>query len=130
MINAGEGGILVTDDADLVARAVIMSGAYEHNWKKHAVLHEAFERWQNNLPLYNLRMNNLSAVVIRPQLPELARRVADGRANHDYVAARLNGSAYFEVPDKLAPEELSIWLRRVLGMAHRSSSCYHFSKAC
>ncbi len=33
MINAGEGGILITDDADLVARAVIMSGAYEHNWK-------------------------------------------------------------------------------------------------
>ena len=32
LINSGEGGILVTDDADLVARAVIMSGAYEHNW--------------------------------------------------------------------------------------------------
>jgi hypothetical protein len=35
LVNAGEGGILITDDADLVARAVIMSGAYEHNWKKH-----------------------------------------------------------------------------------------------
>ena len=39
MINAGEGGILITDDADLVARAIIMSGAYEHNWKKHPVSH-------------------------------------------------------------------------------------------
>ncbi len=44
MVNAGEGGILVTDDADLVARAIIMSGAYEHNWKKHPVLHEACAR--------------------------------------------------------------------------------------
>ena len=35
LVNAGEGGILITDDADLVARAVIMSGAYEHNWTKH-----------------------------------------------------------------------------------------------
>ena len=35
LVNAGEGGILITDDADLVARAVIMSGAYEHNWAKH-----------------------------------------------------------------------------------------------
>jgi hypothetical protein len=34
LVNAGEGGILITDDADLMARAVIMSGAYEHNWKQ------------------------------------------------------------------------------------------------
>ncbi|MGR3621703.1 DegT/DnrJ/EryC1/StrS family aminotransferase [Pseudophaeobacter sp.] len=113
MINAGEGGILITDDADLVARAVIMSGAYEHNWQKHkaprgdnsAELAEAFAKWQNQLPLYNLRMSNLSAVVIRPQLPELARRVRDGLKNHDYVAARLNSSAYFDVPAPLAPEQ-------------------------
>ncbi|WP_170446674.1 DegT/DnrJ/EryC1/StrS family aminotransferase [Ruegeria arenilitoris] len=112
MINAGEGGILVTDDADLVARAVIMSGAYEHNWKKHKGPHGqntpdlelAFARWQNKLPLYNLRMSNLSAAVIRPQLPELARRVRDGLANHDYVAQRLNSSPHVHVPDPLTPE--------------------------
>jgi dTDP-4-amino-4,6-dideoxygalactose transaminase len=105
LVNAGEGGILITDDADLVARAVIMSGAYEHNWKKHAVLHEAFARWQNRLPLYNMRMQNLSAAVIRPQLPEVARRVRDGRTNHDYVAAALNSSPWLNVPDALPPEE-------------------------
>ncbi|KUJ82204.1 DegT/DnrJ/EryC1/StrS family aminotransferase [Ruegeria profundi] len=112
MINAGEGGILITDDADLVARAVIMSGAYEHNWKKHKGPHgdnspeleQAFARWQNQVPLYNLRMNNLSAAVIRPQLPELARRVRDGLSNHDYVAERLNTSPHIDVPAPLAPE--------------------------
>ncbi|SLN57474.1 Putative pyridoxal phosphate-dependent aminotransferase EpsN [Falsiruegeria litorea R37] len=104
MINAGEGGILITDDADLVARAIIMSGAYEHNWKKHPVLQDSFAKWQNQLPLYNLRMSNLSAAVIRPQLPELARRVTDGLANHDYVAARLGTSPYITVPAPLAPE--------------------------
>lgn len=113
LLNAGEGGILISDDADLVARAVIMSGAYEHNWKKHgthaaqdqADLEAAFVRWQNKLPLYNLRLNNLSAAIIRPQLGEMARRVADGRRNHDYVAARLSLSPWIEVPEKLAPEE-------------------------
>ncbi|MBO9435506.1 aminotransferase class I/II-fold pyridoxal phosphate-dependent enzyme [Ruegeria sp. R13_0] len=112
MINAGEGGILITDDADLVARTVIMSGAYEHNWKKHKTPHgdnspeleQVFARWQNKLPLYNLRMSNLSAAVIRPQIPELARRVRDGLANHDYVAERLNSSDYIDVPAPLAPE--------------------------
>ncbi len=108
MINAGEGGILVSDDADLVAQAVIMSGAYEHNWKKHSgspELEQAFARWQNRLPLYNLRMSNLSAAVIRPQIPELARRVRDGLANHEYVADRLNTSPYIDVPAPLAPEQ-------------------------
>ncbi|UWQ76246.1 DegT/DnrJ/EryC1/StrS aminotransferase family protein [Leisingera sp. M658] len=112
MVNAGEGGILITDDADLIARAVIMSGAYEHNWKKHKGPHgentpdleQAFAKWQNQLPLYNLRMSNLSAAVIRPQLPELARRVRDGLANHDYVAERLNASPFFDVPEPLVPE--------------------------
>lgn len=104
LINAGEGGLMVTNDADLVARAIIMSGAYEANWKKHNVLHEAVEKWQNKLPLYNVRLSNLSAAVIRPQLPHLARRVADGRRNHDHVAAQLNASPWIEVPDPLGPE--------------------------
>jgi len=112
LLNAGEGGILITDDADVVARAVIYSGAYEHMWRKHlapgdnsAALEDAFARWQNKLPLYNLRMSNLSAAVIRPQIPEIARRVTDGRRNHDHVAAQINASPWIAVPDKLPPEE-------------------------
>jgi len=104
LLNAGEGGIMITDDPDLIARAVIMSGAYEHNWKKHSVLHEALARWQNKLPLYNLRLNTLSAAIIRPQLDELPRRVRDGRRNHDHVAALLNASPWITVPEKLGPE--------------------------
>lgn len=104
LINAGEGGILVTDDPDLIARAVIMSGAYEHNWKKHPVLHDAFARWQNALPLYNLRLNNISAAIARAQIAEIPRRVRDGRANHDHVAAQLNRSPWFDVPDRLPQE--------------------------
>lgn len=105
MVNAGEGGILITDDADLVARAIIMSGAYEHNWKKHPVLLDAFSRHQNKLPLYNLRLNNLSAALIRPQLDALPQRVRDGRRNHDYVAERLNACSFIDVPAPLDGEE-------------------------
>lgn len=105
LINAGEGGIMVTDDPDLVARAIIMSGAYEHNWQKHPVLQEAFAKWQNQLPLYNLRLGNLSAAIIRPQLAEVPRRVRDGRRNHDAVAAKLNTSSWLQVPDKMPAEE-------------------------
>jgi hypothetical protein len=50
-------------------------------------------------------MQNLSAAVIRPQLPEVARRVAQGRANHDHVADRLNESPWLSVPPPMGPEE-------------------------
>ncbi len=104
LVNAGEGGIMVTDDPELAARAIIMSGAYEQNWKKHPGLQNSFGHWQNKLPLYNLRMQNLSAAVIRPQLPLVAERVAKGLANHDYVAGRLNSTTTLHVPPALPQE--------------------------
>lgn len=105
LVNAGEGGILITDDPELAARCVIMSGAYESNWKKHPGMQNSYMLWQNKLPLYNMRMQNLSAAVIRPQLPEVAGRVAKGRAGHDRVADQLNTSAWLAVPPALPPED-------------------------
>ena len=104
LVNAGEGGILITDDPELAARCIIMSGAYEENWKKHPGLQNSFGHWQNRLPLYNMRMANLSAAVIRPQLPEIAGRVTKGRANHDHVADALNTCAWLNVPPPLPGE--------------------------
>lgn len=105
LVNAGEGGILITDDPEIAARCVIMSGAYETNWKKHPGMQNSYMLWQNRLPLYNMRMQNLSAAVIRPQLPLVADRVAKGRAGHDRVAEVLNTSVHLSVPPALAPEK-------------------------
>ncbi|MBC7738056.1 MAG: aminotransferase class I/II-fold pyridoxal phosphate-dependent enzyme [Candidatus Saccharibacteria bacterium] len=105
LVNAGEGGILITDDPEIAARCVIMSGAYESNWKKHPGMQNSYMLWQNKLPLYNMRMQNLSAAVIRPQLPLVADRVAKGRAGHDRVADQLNNCPWLTVPPALAPEQ-------------------------
>ncbi len=110
LVNAGEGGILVTDDPDLLARAVIMSGAYEHTWAQHLAeddseLKAAFARWQNKLPLYNLRLSNLSAAVIRAQLDDIPRRVREGREKHDRLAAQLDASPWFDLPPALPKED-------------------------
>ncbi|MCX7559803.1 aminotransferase class I/II-fold pyridoxal phosphate-dependent enzyme [Sulfitobacter sp. F26204] len=104
MLNSGEGGILITNDEDLIAQAVIMSGAYEHNWKKHPVLGKVFTKWQNRLPLYNMRLNTLSAALIRPQLDALTQRVKRGRRNHDHVARILDGCPWIDVPTALPAE--------------------------
>ena len=104
LVNAGEGGMLVTRDPDVIARAVIMSGAYEHNWKKHAITSDRFSHWQNRLPLYGLRMSNLAAAVALAQISDVPRRARRGRENHDRLAASLNASTRFSVPAAL-PEE-------------------------
>jgi dTDP-4-amino-4,6-dideoxygalactose transaminase len=112
LVNAGEGGMLITDDPELLARAVLMSGAYEYNWRKHVdstgsrspELDAAFTKWQNQLPLYNMRMQNLSAAVVRSQIPEIPRRCEAGLTNHDYVAAQLKASGWFDVPSPLPGE--------------------------
>ena len=104
MLNAGEGGLLVTNDADLAARAAIMSGAYERNWARHALPASTAARHQGRLPLYNLRMGNIAAAVIRPQVAELPRRVEAGRRNHDRVAARLRAHPAVTVPAPLPRE--------------------------
>ena len=104
LINAGEGGMLIASDPDLVARAIIMSGAYEHNWEKHGIVNARFVEWQNKLPLFGLRMNNLSAAVALSQLPDVPRRARNGRENHDYLAAKLTASGLFQVPKPLPQE--------------------------
>ena len=104
LVNAGEGGMLVSRDPDLVARAIIMSGAYEHNWKKHAIVNDRFRHWQNRLPLYGLRMNNLSAAVALSQIDDIPRRARKGRENHDYLATGLIASGWFDVPASLPQE--------------------------
>ncbi|WP_425531541.1 DegT/DnrJ/EryC1/StrS family aminotransferase [Kordiimonas marina] len=104
LLNAGEGGILVTADEDIIAQTILLSGAYEHNWTKHPVVSDRFAYWQNRLPHYNMRMNNLSAAVVLPQVAEIPRRVAEGRARYGQVAAILSRAPWFDVPRALPHE--------------------------
>lgn len=74
-INSGEGGLLVTDDDDLAAQAILMSGSYmmygQHSLRPSS---EVFERWRYVAPNFSLRMSNLAAALLRPQLGMLAER--------------------------------------------------------
>ena len=104
LLNSGEGGMLITDDPDCFAKAVVMSGAYEHNWEKHHGERHFFEKWQNQLPLYNMRLNNLSALIVDSQIPYLDERIENGRRNHDIAAKKLSHSEWIHVPEKFKHE--------------------------
>ncbi|MEL6693690.1 MAG: aminotransferase class I/II-fold pyridoxal phosphate-dependent enzyme, partial [Pseudomonadota bacterium] len=104
LLNSGEGGIMVTDDPELMARAIMMHGSYEDKWQHHDIPADVMARVQNNMPMFGLRLNTLSAVLIRAQLEHLDQRVLDGRRNHDHVAKRLQALNSVKVPAAYAAE--------------------------
>ncbi len=74
-INSGEGGLLVTDDSELMARAIIHSGSYML-YDRHSARPplEIFEGLKMMVPNYSCRMDNLRAAILRPQLKNLDRQ--------------------------------------------------------
>ena len=89
-VNAGEGGLLVTDDEDIAAQAVLYSGSYML-YAQHAARPplEVFERYKHTIPNFSMRMTNLAAAVVRPQLRLLAERAIKWNERHDLLAAEL-----------------------------------------
>ncbi|MEP7056745.1 MAG: aminotransferase class I/II-fold pyridoxal phosphate-dependent enzyme [Caldimonas sp.] len=67
--NSGEGGLLVTDDEDVAAQAILLSGSYMLYASHLSRPSDAvFERWKYVTPNFSLRMSNLAAAIARPQL--------------------------------------------------------------
>lgn len=71
-MNSGEGGLLVTNDEQLIARAILYSGSYML-YDKHTSRPDvdAFAPFTELTPNYSCRMDNLRASILRPQLAEL-----------------------------------------------------------
>ena len=89
-INSGEGGFLISDDAEVMARAVLLSGSYML-YARHSAAPgpEAFEAVRLETPNISGRMDNLRAAILRPQLPLLADRVARWEARYRELEAGL-----------------------------------------
>ena len=93
-INSGEGGLLISADAEAMARAVILSGSYML-YERHgaAPAPEVFERVKYLTPNMSSRMDNLRAALLRPQLKALPEQVARWNTRYLAVAAGLAGVA-------------------------------------
>lgn len=93
-INSGEGGFLITDDAEVAAKAILLSGSYMLYGKHRAAPpEEVFQRIRLQVPNVSGRMDNLRAAILRPQLPLLADRVARWEARYRRLEAGLAGTA-------------------------------------
>ena len=100
MLNSGEGGFLCTDSEEYAARAACYAGCYEKLYEQHVVAPPAvvFDAVKLETPNYSLRMNELAAACIRPQIDNLEDRVAAYNKRYARVVERLAGCKYMSIP--------------------------------
>jgi len=103
LINAGEGGMLVTDDPELAAHCILAAGSYELLYQQHLARpdDDVFEKIKLRIPNYSLRMNNLTAAVIRPQIPELDEKVSAYNALYSQLEEIFTNIEHVETPSIL-----------------------------
>lgn len=76
-VNSGEGGLLVSNDPELMARAIILSGSYMLYGRHLAAPGpEVFEKVKYDTPNVSGRMDHLRAAILRPQLRNLDAQCA------------------------------------------------------
>ena len=104
MLNSGEGGIVTTNDDRAATYCILAAGSYEYLYKKHIArpTNDAiFEELKPIVPNFSLRMSNLTAAVIRPQLDTLDGRIVQYNQRYDQLKKILNKCEHIHVPEYL-----------------------------
>lgn len=92
-VNSGEGGLLIGDDAQAMARAIMLSGSYML-FERHraAPPPETFAQIKYETPNISGRMDNLRAAILRPQLADLPRQCDRWNALYRVMEDGLRGT--------------------------------------
>ncbi|MEL6209477.1 MAG: aminotransferase class I/II-fold pyridoxal phosphate-dependent enzyme [Pseudomonadota bacterium] len=90
--NSGEGGFAITDDPDLAAKMILMSGSYML-YDRHGAAPEpdVIAAHAGEAPNISGRMDNLRAAILRPQLRALADNAAQWNALYRVIENGLAG---------------------------------------
>jgi len=103
-VNSGEGGFLITDDDEVMARAIMLSGSYMlYGRNGTPPPEEVFERVKYVTPNVSGRMDNLRAAILRPQLARLDTQCAAWNARYRTVEEGLRGTPGLRIVER--PEE-------------------------
>jgi dTDP-4-amino-4,6-dideoxygalactose transaminase len=104
-INSGEGGLIISDDAELMARATILSGSYML-YDRHAAGPSAdiFADIRLDTPNCSGRMDNLRAAILRPQLRLLDSNRDRWNARYRAVEQEVANVPGITLPRRLAEE--------------------------
>jgi dTDP-4-amino-4,6-dideoxygalactose transaminase len=102
ILNSGEGGFIATNDEQLAAYCILAAGSYEQLYKKHLSRpadDSLFENIKFEVPNFSLRMNNLTAAILRPQVEVIDERIASFKENHDRLTEILSDVECIHIPE-------------------------------
>ena len=104
-VNSGEGGLLISNDADGMARAIMLSGSYML-FEKHLASPplDKFVQIKYETPNISGRMDNLRAAILRPQLRNLDVQAKRWNDRYAVLANGLADVAGLKLPHRPAKE--------------------------
>ena len=103
-LNSGEGGLLTTNDPDIIARAILYSGSYMLFDRHISRPDEAvFEKLKRHIPNYSCRMDNIRAAMLRHQLKNLDIQCNRWNTRYQILENELNKIDWIVCPKR--PEE-------------------------
>ncbi|MBT5661341.1 MAG: aminotransferase class I/II-fold pyridoxal phosphate-dependent enzyme [Euryarchaeota archaeon] len=101
-LSAGEGGLFITNNDEHAAKAVLYAGSYERLWTKHYDLDpELMDRLQNQIPGYSMRMQEVTAAMLTPQIDRLAEIKNIHVSNWNLLYSLINKNHHIEIPKPL-----------------------------
>jgi dTDP-4-amino-4,6-dideoxygalactose transaminase len=112
MVNSGEGGFLLTNDPDIAAQCAVYAGAYEALSSKHITVppQKYFKNYPKTLPNYSLRMSQLAAAVIRPQIVTLDSRITTYNRRYKILQSKIEA----KVGDHISIPKLTAEVTRMV----------------
>ena len=104
-MNSGEGGLLASDDAEFMARAIVMSGSYML-YERHGAAPDpsVFADIRLDTPNLSGRMDNLRAAILRPQLAVLDDNIERWNERYRTIEAKLSKANALYLPQR-PPQE-------------------------
>ena len=101
-INSGEGGLLTSDNDEMMARAIVLSGSYML-YERHvaAPKPEHFKKIRLQTPNCSGRMDNLRSAILRPQLALLDENAKRWNDRYDaFAKALVTGNNHVVLPHR------------------------------
>ena len=110
LLNSGEGGFVATNDDKFAAYSILGAGSYEKLYKKHISRpfdDQIFEEIKLNVPNFSLRMSNLTAALITPQIEQLEEKISAYNQMYKQLVKILATVDNIHIPDPL-PQVISV----------------------
>lgn len=97
-LSAGEGGMLTTNEEEIFSKAMLYAGTYEGRWSCHFNPPNQIKEIHQQVPCYSLRMNEMTAAILRPQIPRLPEIAVIHKQNYKLLEKILSTSDHIEIP--------------------------------